>query len=90
MIHTIHKYTIPYEDINEDDYDNLPWNGLSVSDNGWFYTDLHRHLIQTDWKIGFISSLINPEVLDIFEADPEDDYCDYGFGKVNDKWYRVE
>lgn len=88
MIKKINQYSRPEIFIKPHDYDHMEWNGKSVADNGWFYADVYSHIFFTKWKIGMIATIVNPDILDIFTAEENDDYSHYGFVKHNNKWYK--
>lgn len=90
MILSIDQYTRPKFLVKPSDYNNIKWNGKSVADNGWFYIDIGRYLIPTDWKVGIMATIVNPNVLDVFTSEENDNYSDYGFIKQYGKWFRIK
>lgn len=90
MILSINKYTCPEYLVKPYHYDNTKWNGKSVADNGWFYSDICGYLFPTDWKVGMMATIVDPDILDVFTAEENDDYSDYGFVKQYGEWFRTK
>ena len=82
MITELIKTTIP---VNEAEWENAEWNGQIATTNGMLYVDFD---FRKEKKIGYIGVVINPKYLEVFKAEEKDDYSEYGFVKIKNKWYK--
>lgn len=88
MILKIIKFNRPDFLIEPNDFSYSRWNGKLEADNGWFYANLCKDSIPIDSKIGLTTTIINPDILDVFIAEENDDYENYGFFKAYGKWIK--